>query len=117
MLDVVQNQKEFLEEISDTGDAPNFDVKMIDTGRGGDWSNAPHQKLIIIDGLLAITGSANLTTPGWRKVRQGQEQVEAVTDLARIAELNNRNFSRNWANQRKLDGDWKPTIEMDVIPF
>lgn len=36
---------------------------------------APHQKVLVVDGLLAFKGSANLTTAGWRKAA---EQCEII---------------------------------------
>ncbi len=114
----MQNQKEFLAEISDVTDAPRFEVHMVDTRNNEMWANAPHHKLVIIDGLLALTGSANLTTPAWRSVLEGKEHIEAITDLARIAELHNRYFSHFWA-ESKQDGGAKsnPISMMRPIPF
>ena len=57
---------------------------------------APHQKLIVIDGLIAFKGSVNLTTTGWRKVPQQREIVEAVTDPVQVAKLHNIYFSKPW---------------------
>ncbi len=47
-----------------------------------------HQKLVILDGLVAFYGSANATLDGW--TRQG-ELIKFTTDLDEIQELN-RNF-------------------------
>jgi phosphatidylserine/phosphatidylglycerophosphate/cardiolipin synthase-like enzyme len=57
----------------------------------------PHQKIIVIDGLMAFKGSANLTDFGWRKAAQGREVIEIVTDVAEVVELHNRFFSPVWA--------------------
>lgn len=56
----------------------------------------PHTKLIVIDGLLAFKGSANLTLNGRRKAAQGREHIEVVTDIQQIKDLNNRLFSPIW---------------------
>ncbi len=53
--------------------------------------------MIIIDGLLAFKGSANLTLSGWRKAAQGRDVIELVTDLKEVVDLNNRYFSPIWA--------------------
>jgi phosphatidylserine/phosphatidylglycerophosphate/cardiolipin synthase-like enzyme len=59
-------------------------------------SAAPHQKLVVIDGLLAFKGSANLTTTAWRKARKQHELIEVVTNPAEVMRLNNIYFSRSW---------------------
>jgi phosphatidylserine/phosphatidylglycerophosphate/cardiolipin synthase-like enzyme len=44
-------------------EAPEMCVKIYDPSLAG-WATMPHQKLIVIDGLLAFKGSANLTLAG-----------------------------------------------------
>jgi phosphatidylserine/phosphatidylglycerophosphate/cardiolipin synthase-like enzyme len=72
-----------------------------------------HEKLIIVDGLLAIVGSANLTRRAWRKVAANIEIIEVVTDTERVAQLNNSRFSPLWkrtepGSQTSYDiMDWK----------
>jgi len=56
----------------------------------------PHQKIIVIDGLMAFKGSANLTDFGWRKAAHGREVIEVVTDVGEVVELHNRFFSPVW---------------------
>lgn len=56
-------------------------------------SSIPHQKLVIVDGLLAFKGSANLTLSGWRKAAEGLDLIELVTDVDEVARLNNQFFS------------------------
>ncbi len=56
-----------------------------------------HTKLIVIDGLLALSGSANLTTGAWRKAAANKERLDIVTDVQRVAEDNNRYFATHWA--------------------
>ncbi len=58
----------------------------------------PHQKIIVIDGLLAFKGSANMTDFGWRKAAQGREVIEVVTDVNEVIDLHNRYFSPVWAS-------------------
>lgn len=66
----------------------------------------PHQKIIVIDGLMAFKGSANLTDFGWRKAAQGREVIEVVTDVGEVIDLNNRFFSPVWAAfQPAANGD------------
>ena len=57
----------------------------------------PHQKLIVIDGLLAFKGSANLTLTAWRKAQSGYNELEAVTNMENVINLHNRCFSAIWA--------------------
>jgi phosphatidylserine/phosphatidylglycerophosphate/cardiolipin synthase-like enzyme len=72
-----------------------------------------HEKLIIVDGLLAIIGSANLTRQAWRKVAANIEIIEVITDIERVAQLNNNRFSPLWkraepGSQTSYDiMDWK----------
>ena len=58
----------------------------------------PHQKIIVVDGLLAFKGSANMTDFGWRKAAQGREVIEVVTNVGEVIDLHNRFFSPAWAN-------------------
>lgn len=61
----------------------------------------PHQKLVVVDGLLAFKGSANLTEFAWRKAKDGLEMVEVVTDVEEVINLNNQYFSPIWLNASK----------------
>jgi phosphatidylserine/phosphatidylglycerophosphate/cardiolipin synthase-like enzyme len=84
-------------ELTDYRDeAPEMHVKIYDSSRMG-FTTMPHQKLIVIDGLLAFKGSANLTLAGWRKAAQGRDTVDVVTDMDQVTELNNRLFAPIWA--------------------
>ena len=72
-----------------------------------------HNKMLFIDGVLAIKGSANLTLNGYSKASRNSltESIEAVTKPDDVAELNNTYFARIWAqNTRTLTQD-------DVLPF
>lgn len=81
--------------------------------RPADWDHAPHQKIIVIDGLIAFKGSANLTVDGWRKAAKGLDSVEVVTDVREVMTLNNRLFSPVWARESEVT----QFIMDDEIPF
>lgn len=76
--------------------------------REGAWREAPHQKLVVVDGLVAFKGSANLTTSGWRKAAKGLDHVEIMTSVGEVIDLHNRLFSPVWAERSGI-GD---AIEM-----
>jgi phosphatidylserine/phosphatidylglycerophosphate/cardiolipin synthase-like enzyme len=76
-------------------EAPYLECRV--EGTRHDHTDQNHGKLIVVDGLLALTGSTNLTRPAWRKAAANMEIVDVVTDLSRITELNNRYFSPLWA--------------------
>jgi hypothetical protein len=78
-------------------EAPNLQLKVISACRQS-WNIYPHQKHIIIDGLMAFKGSANLTLTGWRKAAQGYDELEIITDVEKVITLHNRYFSPIWAN-------------------
>jgi len=69
---------------------------------------APHQKLIVIDGLIAFKGSANFTLSGWRKAAKGLDHVETVTRVKEVIDLHNKLFSPVWERRSKTGG----SIEM-----
>lgn len=74
-------------------DAPAMQVRCHPAQDG--WA-APHQKLVVIDGLVAITGSANMTVNAWRKVDQSNDLVQVDTNVGRVWDLNNRYFAPKW---------------------
>lgn len=95
--DIVKEFKQFADE------SPKLDVHVIErSDRRDDWSTIPHHKIIIIDGLLAFKGSANLTVDGWRKAANGLDSVEPVTDVNEVIALNNRQFSPIWARDKTV---------------
>jgi hypothetical protein len=73
-------------------EAPRFRARLF--SQDSQWF--PHQKIVIVDGLLAFKGSANMTDIGWRKAAQGREVIEVITDVREVIELNNRFFSPVW---------------------
>jgi phosphatidylserine/phosphatidylglycerophosphate/cardiolipin synthase-like enzyme len=77
-------------------EAPDMDVKIYDPASTG-WKSMPHQKLIVIDGLLAFKGSANLTLSGWRKAAEDRDTVDVVTEVEQVIVLHNRLFAPVWA--------------------
>jgi phosphatidylserine/phosphatidylglycerophosphate/cardiolipin synthase-like enzyme len=82
-------------------EAPSLVVKTY--GTRSSWRDMPHQKFVIIDGLLAFKGSANLTISGWRKAGKGRDILEVVTNVDKIIELNNRYFSPIWAELSDIE--------------
>lgn len=72
----------------------------------------PHVKLIEVDGLMAFTGSANLTMTAWRKADTDGELINVVTDEAEVVRIHNRYFSSAWLKYGKNDmvGDPKGNV-------
>ena len=77
-------------------EAPNLEIKVVRASSYNRYE-LPHQKLIVIDGLLAFKGSANLTLTAWRKAQWGYDEVEVVTNMEKVINLHNRYFSAIWA--------------------
>ena len=75
-------------------EAPGLIAKVIPTEQN--IYDAPHQKLLIVDGLVAFKGSTNLTMAGIRRADRGLDLSETVTDYAEITELNNKLFAPVW---------------------
>jgi phosphatidylserine/phosphatidylglycerophosphate/cardiolipin synthase-like enzyme len=75
-------------------EAPRFQIKTY--GTQASWAEMPHQKLVVIDGLFAFKGSANLTLNAWRKSAKGRDLVEIVTDVDEVIALHNRFFAPLW---------------------
>jgi len=78
-------------------EAPNLCIKTIYTNTNSNWDDLPHQKLVVIDGLMAFKGSANLTTTAWRKAARFYDVVEVVTQIDEVIAYHNRYFSSIWA--------------------
>jgi hypothetical protein len=96
------------EELVTKYEAPLLNLKVLDRAQG----DVPHQKVVVVDGLLAFKGSANLTVQGWRKAAQGLDIVETVTRLDEVISLHNTYFAPLWGRL----SDVKSPITMDV-PF
>jgi hypothetical protein len=97
-------------------DSPRLDIKIYPQNSRAENSSTPHQKLIIIDGLIAFKGSANLTLDGLRKAAKGYDSVEVVTDVKEVVDLNNNLFSPVWGRFSALT---HVTVysDADDIPF
>lgn len=107
---VVSNvEPQMVKELTVSQDeAPRLEIKVFE--RGAHWDKIPHQKLIVVDGLLAFKGSANLTISGWRKAAQGHEVIEVETDVREVVDLHNRFFSPIWAEVNE-------DIRNDTLPM
>jgi len=75
----------------------------------------PHHKIIIIDGLMAFKGSANMTDYGWRKAAQKLEVVEVVTDVAEVITLHNHFFSPAWGSAASTNAGGEQPTEQIVM--
>ncbi len=78
-------------------EAPGLTIKTV-CAFSRNWEEMPHQKLVVIDGLLAFKGSVNLTPTAWRKAARGYDEVEVLTDVEKVINLHNRYFSPIWAD-------------------
>jgi phosphatidylserine/phosphatidylglycerophosphate/cardiolipin synthase-like enzyme len=78
-------------------EAPGLTIKTV-CASTRNWEELPHQKLVVIDGLLAFKGSVNLTQTAWRKAARGYDEVEVLTDVEKVINLHNRYFSPIWAD-------------------
>lgn len=88
-------------ELIDFGrEAPQLAVQVYPEGVAHD--EIPHQKVIVIDGLLAFKGSANMTSAGWRKAESDLDIIEVVTDLEEVISLHNRYFAKLWAKHSSV---------------
>lgn len=98
-------------ELTEFGrETPNFNAKAIGSSK---WMESlPHQKLLIIDGLLAFTGSTNLTNHGLRNADAGLDISTVVTDISAVRDLNNKYFANIWS---KVGGFPEETIDMALV--
>ncbi|HEY9903870.1 MAG TPA: phospholipase D-like domain-containing protein [Candidatus Sericytochromatia bacterium] len=78
-------------------EAPGLTIKTV-CASSRNWEELPHQKLVVIDGLLAFKGSVNLTPTAWRKAARGYDEVEVLTDVEKVIDQHNRYFSPVWAD-------------------
>jgi hypothetical protein len=69
-----------------------------------------HLQLVVIDGLCAFKGSANLTQTAWRSAAQGMDHVEVVSNIEEVASLHNRLFSPVWGRMSNISEQ----INMDI---
>lgn len=75
-------------------EAPNLTAKVIPSEQSA--FDAPHQKLVVVDGLVAFKGSTNLTNAGLRRADRQLDISEVVTDFAEVTKLNNKYFAPVW---------------------
>jgi hypothetical protein len=86
-------------------DFPFLDIRTVT--KGGDDTDLIHTKLIVIDGLLAISGSPNLTIDAWHKTATNKERLDIITDVQKVIDDNNRYFATHWADLRS---DFDPSV-------
>ena len=67
-------------------------------------SEPNHKKLVIIDGLLAFKGSANLSINAWTKASKTSrsEHIEVTSHPEEVAMMNNEHFSPLWKENRGI---------------
>lgn len=108
-------QPDFAKEIREHAlEAPRLELVIFEQAQSGDnWDRIPHQKLLVIDGLMAFKGAANLTDSGWRKAASGLDHIEVMTNVQEIAELHNKLFSPIWAEHSSLGSE----VDMTDLPF
>lgn len=92
-------------------EAPQLKVNVISSAQG--IYDAPHQKLVVIDGLVAFKGSTNLTNAGMRRADRALDVTEVETNVAKVSEHNNRYFAPVWKREN-APGD---VFEMEWPPF
>lgn len=85
--DKIEELEEYMDE--------NPNLELICTKRDDSWNPSPHQKLIVIDGLLTFKGSANLTLGAWRKAQEGLDTVDVMTNVKRIRDYHNQYFAKS----------------------
>ena len=110
---IISDPKEYVFDELEDEHSQNFKVKIFKGVHPGSYDEMPHQKLIVIDGLIAFKGSANLTTSGWRKAAEGKDLIEVVTNVQDIVKLHNQFFAPNWSGK----GPFRPIICAEKIPF
>jgi hypothetical protein len=72
-----------------------------------------HSKLIVVDGLVALKGSANLQRKVWDEGMSSQvatDFMDAVTDLALVAHWNNKVFVPIWLRLLRIANGEDDTI-------
>jgi hypothetical protein len=91
-------------------EAVNCDLRLLRDARG--WRDLPHQKIVVVDGLLAFAGSSNLTTDGWRKAAKDLESIDVITDVDDVIDRHNRLFAALWPKtETKIPFDlWLPPV-------
>ena len=75
--------------------------------------DAPHQKLVIIDGLVAFKGSTNLTNAGMRRADRALDVSEVETNVAKVGDITKRYCAPVW---KRINAP-SDTYELDWPPF
>jgi hypothetical protein len=72
--------------------------------------------LLIVDGLVAFKGSANLTNTGRRKADRGLNIHETITKYAKVTNLNNIYFAPVWRRFTAPEDVFCPGVAMISPP-
>lgn len=86
-------------------EAPKLKAQVIPSSQG--IYDAPHQKILIIDGLVAFKGSTNLTNAGARRADRALDVSEVVTDFDQVTQLNNKYFAPVWRRVTAPGDSWE----------
>lgn len=92
-------------------EAPALKAHVIPSKQG--VYDAPHQKILIIDGLVAFKGSTNLTNAGPRRADRSLDVSEVVTDFEQVTQLNNKYFAPVWKRATAPSETW----QWSSVPF
>ena len=94
---------------SASAQAPLFDTRCFPTPTT--WTASPHERLIVIDGVLALSGPVSLTTHSWRDHslhNRGGLRVEM--DPRRVSKLNNQHVVPLWAGRQGKASSALPSL-------
>lgn len=67
------------------------------------FRSGPHQKVWIIDGMLAFHGSTNASASAWKRAGENLDEVAAATDLDEVRELNAKYFAAHYRSPALKD--------------
>jgi len=76
----------------------------------------PHQKLVILDGVCALTGSANLSLNALTNVALNNEIIDTHTNFQKVEKLNNSYFSKHFSKFSSPTHYTTP-LDDDDVPF
>ena len=93
-------------------EAPRLKAHVVESRQAA--FDAPHQKIVVVDGLVAFKGSMNLTNAGMRRADRGLDVSEVVTNFQEVTDLNNKYFSPVW---KRLTHAETTRIEYDDASF
>jgi hypothetical protein len=99
------------QELQDAAqDNPNFLCQIFDR------AHAPHTKMIVIDGLIMLSGSPNLTTGSWRKIGANLEKLTVETHLDKVSYEHNRYFSSIWGRGSRIGDQIRMSFRIQPPP-